>query len=78
MEHLHQHRGELQPYSAQQQDLQVFLFGSTAVATYVEEDTAKPDQHLLWGNKLQTDATDVFVKDGGIWKLRLSRGSPHF
>jgi len=55
----------------QQRDLQVFLFGATAVATYFEEDTAKPDQHSL-------DVTDVFVKDGGTWKLRLSRASPHF
>jgi hypothetical protein len=55
----------------QQRDLQVFLFGNTAVATYFEEDTVKPDQHPL-------DVTDVFVKDGGTWKLKLSRASPHF
>ena len=55
----------------QQRDLQVFLFGNTAVATYFEEDTAKPDQHPL-------DVTDVFVKDGRTWKLTLSKASPHF
>ena len=55
----------------QQRDLQVFLFGNTAVAAYIEEDTAKPDQHPL-------DVTDMFVKDGGTWKLRLSKASPHF
>jgi hypothetical protein len=54
----------------QQRDLQVFLFGNTAVATYIEEDTAKPDQYPL-------DITDVFVKDDGTWRLRLTRGSPH-
>lgn len=60
------------PYpDMQQRDLQVFLFGNTAVATYFYEDTAKPDQH-------PTDVTDVFVNDGGAWKLRLSRASPHF
>ncbi|HEX2662168.1 MAG TPA: nuclear transport factor 2 family protein [Candidatus Acidoferrum sp.] len=60
------------PYPVmQQRDLQVFLFGNTAVATYFYGDTAKPDQH-------PTDVTDVFVKDGGAWKLRLSRASPHF
>jgi hypothetical protein len=53
-----------------QRDLQVFLFGNTAVATYFEEDAAKPDQHPL-------DVTDVFVKNGGIWKLKLSKASPH-
>jgi Domain of unknown function (DUF4440) len=78
MEHLRQHPRELPLYSAQQQDLQVFVFGNTGVATYVEDDTAKPDQHLPWGSKLQTDGTAVFVKEGGTWKLRLSRGSPHF
>ena len=55
----------------QQRDLQVFLFGNTAVAAYIEEDTAKPDQHPL-------DVTDMFVKDGGTWKLRLTKASPHF
>ena len=60
------------PYpDMQQRDLQVFLFGNTAVATYFYEDTAKPDQH-------PTDVTDLFMKDGGAWKLRLSRASPHF
>lgn len=60
------------PYpDMQQRDLQVFLFGNTAVATYLYEDTAKPDQH-------PADVTDVFVKDSGTWKLRLTRASPHF
>jgi hypothetical protein len=60
------------PYpDMKQRDLQVFLFGNTAVASYVQEDTAKPDQHPL-------DVTDVFVKDGGTWKLRMSKSSPHF
>ncbi len=77
MEHLRQNSGQHPPYSSQQQDLQVFLFGNTAVAIYFEDQTAKPDQHLSW-SKLQTDVTDVFVKDGGTWKLRMSRASPHF
>ena len=60
------------PYpDMQQRDLQVFLFGNTAVATYVQEDTANPDGHPV-------DVTDVFVKDNGTWKLRLTRSSPHF
>ena len=47
------------PYpDMQQRDLQVFLFGNTAVATYFYEDTAKPDQH-------PTHVTDLFMKDGG-------------
>ena len=77
MQHLRQHPGELPPFTGQQQDLQVYVFGNTGVATYVEVFTANPDQHLPWGSKLQTDGTDVFVKDSGTWKLRLSRGSPH-
>ena len=77
MEHLRQHPGVVQPYSAQQQDLQVYVFGNTAVATYVEDVTARPEQKMPWGTRLQTDGTDVFVKEGGTWKLRLSRGSPH-
>jgi hypothetical protein len=77
VQHLRQHPGDLPPFTGQQQDLQVYIFGNTGVVTYVEELTAKPDQHLLW-SKLQTDGTDVFVKESGTWKLRLSRGSPHF
>ena len=77
VQHLRQHPGEPPPFTGQQQDLQVYVFGNAGVATYVEELTAKPDQHLPW-SKLKTDGTDVFVKDDGAWKLRLSRGSPHF
>jgi ketosteroid isomerase-like protein len=76
VQHLRQHPGELPPFTGQQQDLQVYVFGNAGVATYVEELTAKPDQHLPW-SKVQTDGTDVFVKESGTWKLRLSRGSPH-
>jgi hypothetical protein len=71
-----QHSGELPPYSSRQQDLEVFLLGDTAVATYFEVRTAKPDKNLPWST-LQTDMTDVFVKSAGIWQLRMSRASPH-
>lgn len=70
MEFLHQRSGQLPSHLAQR-DLQVFLFGNTAVATYFQQDTAKPDEHPV-------DVTDVFVKDNETWKLRLTRGSPHF
>ena len=70
MAFLRQRSGQLTSHTAQR-DLQVFLFGNTAVATYFEEDTANPDQHPV-------DVTDVFVKDNGTWNLRLTRGSPHF
>jgi len=75
MEHLRQHAGDVAPFSARQDDLTVFLFGDTAVVVYVEVDTAKPGTNLPFST-LQTDATDVFVKTGGEWKLRMSRGSP--
>jgi ketosteroid isomerase-like protein len=76
MEHLRQHSGERPPYSGRQQDLEVFVFGDTAVATYVEVDTAEPDKNLPRKTQ-QLDGTDVFVKSDGVWKLRLSRASPH-
>jgi hypothetical protein len=76
MEHWRQHSGELPPYSGEQWGLEVFLFGDTAVATFIEVDTAKPDKNLPW-QKLETDGTDVFVRNDGIWKLRMSRASPH-
>jgi uncharacterized protein DUF4440 len=71
MEHLRQQPGQLPPIVGRQEDLKVFLFGDTAVAVYVEE----PGTNLPFST-LQTDATDVFVKVGGEWKLRMSRGSP--
>lgn len=71
MEFLRQRSGPLSPSSVHQQDLQVFLFGNMAVGTYIYGDTAKPDQHPV-------DVTDVFMKDAGTWKLRLTRSSPHF
>ena len=71
MEFLHQHSRQLAPSSVRQQDFQVFLFGNMAVAIYFQGDTAKPDEHFV-------DVTDVFMKDGGTWKLRLTRSSPHF
>jgi hypothetical protein len=58
-----------------QEDLKVFVFGDTAVAVYVEVDTAMPGANLSF-DTLHTDATDVFVKAGGQWKLKMSRGSP--
>jgi hypothetical protein len=75
MEHLRQHPGQLPPIVGRQEDLKVFLFGDRAVAVYVEVDTAKPGTNLPFST-LQTDATDVFVKAEGEWKLRMSRGSP--
>jgi len=78
MERLRQHPGELPPIVGRQEDLKVFVFGDTAVAVYVEVDTAKPGANLPFST-LHTDATDVFVKTGGAggeWKLKMSRGSP--
>jgi hypothetical protein len=70
MEFLHHRSGQPLPSSLQNQDLQVFLFGNTAVVTYFQGDTAKPEKHFV-------DVADVFIKDGGTWKLRLTRSSPH-
>ena len=71
MEFLHQQSRPLSPSSVRQLDLQVFLFGNMAVATYYFGDTAKPDEHFV-------DVADVFMKDGGTWKLKLTKSSPHF
>jgi ketosteroid isomerase-like protein len=75
MEHLRQNHGELPAIVGRQEELKVFVFGDTAVAVYVEVDTAKPGANLPFST-LHTDATDVFVKAGGEWKLKMSRGSP--
>jgi hypothetical protein len=74
VQHMREHAGEAPPFSAKYQDMQVFLFGDTAVAVYVRVNTARAGANLPW-QVLRSDSTDVFTKSSGGWKLRMSRGS---
>jgi hypothetical protein len=70
---LDEHKGEAPPYSAHQQELHVYLVDSTtAVAVYVKEYVAKENKNVA-----HHDTTDVFVRGGETWHLKLTRTSPH-
>jgi len=64
--------GQAPPYTVETSDMHVFVLGETAVATYTKTYTAKEN-----GNIAQKDVTDIFTRQHGSWKLRLSRSSPH-
>jgi ketosteroid isomerase-like protein len=67
------HEGEAPPYSVKQQDMRIYVLNDTsAVAAYVKVYIANEN-----GNVARQDATDVFTKDHGSWRLRFSKISPH-
>ena len=54
-------------------DVRIFVLNDkSAVATYVKEYVANEN-----GNVARQDTTDIFIKDGQTWRMRLSRTSPH-
>jgi hypothetical protein len=64
--------GQEPPYTVETSDMRVFVLGAAAVAAYTKTYTAKEN-----GNIAHEDVTDVFTRQHGSWKLRLSRSSPH-
>jgi len=68
--HLQPRAGQTPPYSLDVKDMHIYVLGDTAVAAYVKTYTTKEN-----GNVLYEDATHIFVKDHGAWKLRISRAS---
>jgi|ERR1700730_2059808 len=72
LKNFREHAGETPPYSVQQEDMHVYLLGDTAVAAYLKIYIAKENKNVA-----REDTTHIFTKDGGIWKLRISRTSTH-
>jgi hypothetical protein len=68
-----EYQGQAPPYIASVEDMHVYMLGDTAIATYVKKYVVRdnPDQVD------RQDITDVFVRSGGTWKLKLSRSGPH-
>lgn len=64
------HAGQAPPYSVEMHNLRVYVLGDTAVAASVRTYTAKEN-----GNTADEDVTHIFVRDHGIWKLKISRAS---
>jgi len=62
----------LNPYTIQKRDVQVHVFGDTAVVTYIKEYRQTPDPSKFFGE----DDTDVFTRDTSGWHLRFTKMSP--
>ena len=72
LENFQDHNGEAPPYSSANLGMHIELFGDTAVATYVKELVANANHNVA-----HQDVTDIFTRNHGSWKLRLTRTSPH-
>jgi len=70
---IREHEGDPTPYIATQEGMHIYMLGDTAVAMYVKKYVVKENPSIF---DIQ-DQTDVFVKGGNAWKLRISRSSPH-
>lgn len=64
------HAGQAPPYSVEISDMHIVVRGDVAAAAYTKTYTAKEN-----GKVAHEDKTDVFTKDHGEWKLRVSRSS---
>jgi ketosteroid isomerase-like protein len=60
------------PYAIENKNLQVRIFGNTAVVTYVKEYRQTPDT----AKGFSEDGTDVFVRDAGRWRVRFTKIAP--
>jgi len=70
LKHLQPRAGQGPPYSLETRDMHIYILGDTAVVAYVKAYTAKDG-----GNVVREDTTHIFMKDHGIWKLKISRAS---
>ena len=70
IQNLQPHAGQAPPYALATRDMRIYILGDTAIAAYVKTYTAKEN-----GNVAHEDTTHIYLKDRGIWKMRLSRAS---
>jgi ketosteroid isomerase-like protein len=60
------------PYKVQKKNMQVHVFGDTAVVTYVKEYRQTPDTTKFFNE----DDSDVFTREAGGWRLRFTKIVP--
>ena len=72
LKHFRTNASQSPPYSVKTKDMHIYILGDTAVAAYVKVYTAKEN-----GNVAYEDATHIFTRTNGVWKLRISRTSIH-
>ena len=62
----------ISPYTIEKKNMQVHVFGDTAVVTYVKEYRQTPDPTKFFNE----DDTDVFIREAGGWRLRFTKVVP--
>jgi hypothetical protein len=62
----------LDSYTIVKENIQVHLFGETAVVTSVKVYRQTPDTTKFFNE----DDTDVFTREAGVWRLRFTRVAP--
>ena len=66
------HERDGNPYTIEKKNMQVHVFGDTAVVTYVKEYRQTPDTTKFFDE----DDTDVFTREAGGWRLRFTKVVP--
>jgi len=66
------HANGLNPYTIEKKNVQVRVFGDTAVVTYIKEYRQEPDTTKFFNE----DDTDVFTREAGGWRLRFTKVAP--
>ena len=67
-----QSQPDTNPYTVEKRNLQVRVFGDTAVVTYIKEYRQTPDPSKFFNE----DDTDVFTRDASGWHLHYTRIYP--
>ena len=66
------HEKGISPYTIEKKNMQVHVFGDTAVVTYVKEYRQTPDPTKFFNE----DDTGVFTREAGGWRLRFTKVVP--
>lgn len=66
------HQNGPNPYKIEKKNMKVYVFGDTAVVSYIKEYRQTPDTAKFFDE----DDTDVFTRDASGWHLRLTKTSP--
>jgi len=66
------HENGVNPYTIEKKNVQVRVFGDTAVVTYIKEYRQNPDTTKFFNE----DDTDVFTREAGGWRLRFTKVAP--
>jgi len=66
------HENGINPYTIEKKQVQIHVFGDTAVVTLIKEYRQTPDTTKFFAE----EDTDVFTRDASGWHLRFTKISP--